>query len=72
MFLALKSSATIAETLGHHKYSQLIQDCFYDINDVVPKYDAEIYQYLVDEVVLSWPHKKGLANKNCVALFFNF
>ncbi len=72
MFLDLKSSTTIAETLGHYKYSQLIQDCFYDINDVVSKYDAEIYQYVGDEVVLSWPYKKGLANKNCVALFFEF
>jgi adenylate cyclase len=72
MFLDLKSSISNSETLGHYKYSKLIQDCFYDINDVVPKYDAEIYQYVGDEAVLSWPYKKGLANKNCVALFFDF
>jgi adenylate cyclase len=72
MFLDLKSSTTIAETLGHYKYSQLIQDCFYDINDVVSQFDAEIYQYVGDEVVLSWPYAKGLTNKNCVALFFEF
>lgn len=72
MFLDLKSSTTIAETLGHFKYSQLIQDCFYDLNDIVPKYAAEIYQYVGDEAVLSWPYKKGLANNNCVALFFAF
>jgi len=72
MFLDLKSSTTIAETLGHYKYSQLIQDCFYDLNDLVPKYSAEIYQYVGDEVVLSWPYKKGLANNQCVKLFFGF
>jgi len=72
MFLDLKSSTTIAEALGHFKYSQLIQDCFYDLNDIVPKYAAEIYQYVGDEAVLSWPYKKGLANNNCVALFFAF
>ncbi len=72
MFLDLKSSTTIAESLGHYKYSQLIQDCFFDINDVVPRFEAEIYQYVGDEVVLSWPYKKGLSNKNCVALFFEF
>lgn len=72
MFLDLKSSTTIAETLGHFKYSQLIQDCFYDLNDVVPKFAAEIYQYVGDEAVLSWPYHKGLANNNCVALFFAF
>ncbi len=72
MFLDLKSSTTIAEALGHFKYSQLIQDCFYDLNDIVPKYAAEIYQYVGDEAVLSWPYHRGLANTNCVALFFAF
>jgi len=72
MFLDLKDSTGIAERLGHFKYSQFIQDCFYDLNKVVPKHDAEIYQYVGDEVVLSWPYKKGLANNNCVALFFAF
>ncbi|MDT0539913.1 adenylate/guanylate cyclase domain-containing protein [Croceitalea sp. P059] len=72
MFLDLKSSTTIAEKLGHFKYSQLIQDCFYDLNEVVPEYDAEIYQYVGDEAVLSWPYQKGLSNNNCVRLFFTF
>ncbi|MBW1296897.1 adenylate/guanylate cyclase domain-containing protein [Aquimarina litoralis] len=72
MFLDLKDSTTIAEQLGHFKYSQFIQDCFYDLNTVVPKHEAEIYQYVGDEAVLSWPYKKGLANNNCVNLFFAF
>ena len=72
MFLDLKDSTTIAEKLGHFRYSQFIQDCFYDLNEVVPKFDAEIYQYVGDEAVLSWPYKKGLANNNCVHLFFAF
>lgn len=58
--------------MGHFKYSQLIQDCFYDLNEIVPTYYAEIYQYVGDEAVLSWPYKKGLTNHNCVALFFAF
>ena len=72
MFLDLKSSTAIAEELGHLKYSQLIQDCFYDLNEVVPDYDAEIYQYVGDEAVLSWPYQRGLSNNNCVKLFFAF
>ncbi|MEM8926671.1 MAG: adenylate/guanylate cyclase domain-containing protein [Bacteroidota bacterium] len=72
MFLDLKSSTAIAEELGHLRYSQLIQDCFYDLNEVVPEYDAEIYQYVGDEAVLSWPYQKGLSNNNCVKLFFAF
>ncbi|NKI32358.1 adenylate/guanylate cyclase domain-containing protein [Croceivirga thetidis] len=72
MFLDLKDSTTIAEKLEHHKYSQFIQDCFYDLNEVVLDYGAEIYQYVGDEAVLSWPYQKGLANNNCLGVFFAF
>ena len=72
MFLDLKDSTTIAEQLGHQKYSQFIQDCFFDLNEIVLNHDAEIYQYVGDEAVLSWPYKKGIANNNCLGLFFTF
>jgi len=55
IFLDLKSSTTHAEKLGHVKYSKLIRDCFLHINYISVKYRAEIYQYVVDEIVLSWP-----------------
>ncbi|WP_452224345.1 adenylate/guanylate cyclase domain-containing protein [Lacinutrix chionoecetis] len=72
MFLDLRSSTTIAEQIGHYKYSELIQDCFYDLNRIVAKYDAEIYQYVGDEAVLSWKYKKGIKHNNCIDLFFHF
>ncbi|WP_415374673.1 adenylate/guanylate cyclase domain-containing protein [Patiriisocius sp. Uisw_017] len=72
LFLDLKSSTSIAEIIGHFKYSQLIQDCFYDLNEIMTKYGAEIYQYVGDEAVISWPYKKGILNNNCVNLFFSF
>ncbi|MCP4713222.1 MAG: hypothetical protein GY869_31715, partial [Planctomycetes bacterium] len=55
MFLDLKSSTTYAEKLGHLRYSRLIQDCFFDITEVILRHDAVIYQYVGDEVILSWP-----------------
>lgn len=58
MFLDMKSSTTIAEKIGHVKFSRLIQDCFYDMNEVVLRFNAEIYKYIGDEAILSWPMKK--------------
>lgn len=72
MFLDLKSSTTIAETLGHFKYSELIQDCFLDLNQVVNKYSADVYQYVGDEAVLSWNFKTGIKDNNCIQLYFDF
>ncbi|MEZ4685963.1 MAG: adenylate/guanylate cyclase domain-containing protein [Bacteroidia bacterium] len=71
MFLDLRSSTTHAERLGHIMYSKLIQDCFNDLGVVVEN-EAEIYQYVGDEVILTWKLEEGLRNQNCLRAFFNF
>ncbi len=72
LFLDLEGSTTIAEQLGHKRYSQLLRNCFHDLTDVVIRYHAEIYQFVGDEVVLSWTIKKGVKTLNCIKTFFAF
>lgn len=72
MFIDLTSSSTYAERLGHVKYSRLIQDCFFDITSVVNKRCVQIYQYVGDEIVLTWNTEKGLFDNNCLKTFFEF
>ena len=72
MFMDLQGSTGIAERLGHNKYSQLMQNCFYDLTDVLIKYKASVYQYVGDEVVLSWKVKDGINNLNCIKIYFEF
>ncbi len=71
MFLDLQSSTHLAEILGHINYSRLIQDLFNDLGVVIEN-DAEIYQYVGDGVILTWPLEIGLLRQNCVAAFFTF
>ena len=72
MFLDLKSSTAIAEKLGHVRYSNLIQDCFNDLTEVVRGHNAEIYQYVGDEAVLTWETKDGIDKANCVNIYFEY
>ena len=72
MFMDLKSSTTYAEKLRHIKYSQFIQDCFFDITDVITKHEAKIYQYVGDELVLSWRIKEGIEISNCINTFLAY
>ena len=72
MFIDLKDSTANAEKLGHIKYSEMIQKCFLDVNKVLPSFNAEIYQYVGDEVVLTWGKEEGLRNLNCIKFFFAF
>jgi len=71
MFLDLKSSTTIAEKLGHIKYHNLLNDFFDDINDSIIFTKGEIYQYIGDEITVSWIMKKGIENENCLRCFFS-
>lgn len=71
IFLDLKSSTSHAETLGHKKYSQLIRDCFLDINSVSTRYNAEIYQYVGDEIVLTWLLNENMNIGECFDFYFD-
>ncbi len=71
MFIDMKSSVTIAEKLGHKKFSYLVQDVFSDLA-IVENYHGAIYQYLGDGAIISWDLKRGLRNNNCIKAFFAF
>ena len=72
MFLDLKSSTSIAEKLGHIKFSRLIQSCFADLTPVVTNHKVEIYQYVGDEAVLSWPVESGFEDNHCIHCYFDY
>jgi adenylate cyclase len=71
MFLDIRSSTTIAEKLGHIKYHNLLNDFIDDINDSIIFSKGEIYQYIGDEVTVSWTMKNGIENENCLKCFFS-
>ena len=70
MFLDLKSSTAIAEKLGHKRYHQFLNDFFYDITPAIIESKGEIYQYVGDEVVVTWTKERGLRDANCISCYF--
>ncbi len=72
MFLDMKDSTGNAERLGHYDYSRLIQSCIHDLTDLIIRYKAQVYQYVGDEVVLTWKTKKGISDFNCINLYYAF
>ena len=71
MFIDMKSSTHIAEKLSHEKFSHLIQDIFNDMA-IIDNYMGEIYQYMGDGAIISWPVNKGLKNNNFLRAFYGF
>lgn len=66
MFLDMKSSTTIAEKLGHEKYFDLLKTYYADMTDAILETSGEIYQYVGDEIVVTWTKKKGIYTNNCI------
>lgn len=70
MFLDMKDSTTIAEKIGHKKQHALINEYYGDMSDAIVMTHGSIYQYVGDEIVVSWNLEEGLEKANCLQCFF--
>lgn len=70
MFLDMKDSTGWAEKLGDEKFSNLLNDFFYDITPSIINTGGIIYRYVGDEVVVSWHTSQGIKNANCIRASF--
>ncbi len=71
MFLDLKGSVQISEKLGPIMFNQFKNDFFSDIVEPILETEGEIYQYVGDEVVVTWPLSKGIQNGNFIRCFWD-
>jgi adenylate cyclase len=71
LFLDLQGSTHLAEELGSARYFELLRRFVDDLTEPVLQAEAEIYQYVGDEVVVTWPLHAGLRDAHCVQCFFD-
>ncbi|WP_206539389.1 adenylate/guanylate cyclase domain-containing protein [Psychroserpens jangbogonensis] len=69
MFLDMKSSTTIAEQIGHERYFKLLKTYYADMTNAILETSGEVYQYVGDEIVVTWKEKRGVHNNNCIHCF---
>ena len=63
MFMDLKDSTPIAESLGHSLYFLFIREFIYRVSQAILEFEGTIYQYVGDEVVCSWKTSKKNTRK---------
>lgn len=71
MFIDLRGATSIAEQIGHFAYSKFLQDCFNDLA-IVDKFNANIYQYVGDEVIVTWNVSESKKDRRFLSAFFAF
>ncbi len=70
MFLDMKSSTTLAERMGHVEYFGMLNRYYADLTVAITASSGEIWQYVGDEVVITWPLERGLRKNACLTCFF--
>ena len=71
MFLDLRSSTTIAEELGEERYFSFLREVFKFATPAILNNEGEIYQYVGDEIVISWEIDKGKRGAHCIQCYFD-
>jgi class 3 adenylate cyclase len=69
MFLDMKSSSTIAEKIGHVRYFEMLREYYSDLSDPIIRHSGEVYQYVGDEIIVTWRPDSGLKNNRCIQCF---
>lgn len=62
LFVDLKGSTTLAESMGDVKYAHYLKDYYADISEPIFECKGEVYQYVGDEIGIYW--KTGTPKKN--------
>lgn len=70
MFADIRDATRIAEKLGEKEYFNFLKDFFNDIAPAIMQTKGEVYQYVGDEVVITWKMKNGLKNANALRCYY--
>jgi adenylate cyclase len=66
LFADLQRSTALAERLGELRYHSFLNRVFVDVARPVERHSGVIYQYVGDEVVVTWPLEEGLRDWRCL------
>lgn len=70
MFADIRNATGIAENIGEVAYFNFLKDFFNDIAPAIMQTKGEVYQYVGDQVVITWKMKNGLKNANAVRCYY--
>lgn len=70
LFMDLRGSTQLAEKIGDEQFHRFLNQVFCDMSDPVLEAGGEIYRYIGDEIIVTWPAEHGAANAGCVECVF--
>jgi adenylate cyclase len=66
LLVDIKDSTALAERFGDQRAHALVTSVFFDIDQPILEYGGEVYNYVGDELIASWPLREGVQDARCV------
>ena len=71
MSIDLNDSTHIAEELGEEKFFSFLNRFYLDLSPAIMASNGQIYRYVGDQVIISWPVKSAAENTECLRTYFS-
>jgi adenylate cyclase len=71
LFVDLVDSTRIAEAVGPLRFHALLNDVVSELSEPILAARGEIYRYVGDEVIVTWPLAVGLGRARCLTCYFD-
>jgi len=69
MLVDIKGSTALAERLGDERAHAFITSVFFDIDQPILEHGGEVYSYVGDGLIASWPLARGVEDARCLRCF---
>jgi adenylate cyclase len=66
LLVDIKDSTTLAERLGDQRAHAFITSVFFDLDRPILEHGGEVYNYVGDELIASWPLPEGIDDARCL------
>jgi adenylate cyclase len=66
MLVDIKGSTALAERFGDERAHAVIASVFFDIDQPILEHGGEVYSYVGDELIASWPLEEGVRDARCL------
>jgi adenylate cyclase len=70
MFMRILYADEIVQGIGRLQYHAFIKSAIFDISEAIIRNKGSIYEYVEDEVVISWPMQRGMDGEHCIRTYF--
>lgn len=71
LIMDVRGSTAMAERMGDHRFLSFLDTVFLDIGEPLVEQRGEIYKYVGDGIIATWPMESGIRDARCVRACFD-